>query len=113
MEIQSLTHPSTGRKPLARCFSATTFSATNLLVLLTRMTRPARWIATDIPARLDRLPWSRWHWLVVIGLGVTWLLDGLEVTLAGSLVGMLRSPKSLGLSEAQVGFSSTWSAASR
>jgi MFS family permease len=71
------------------------------------MTRPARWIATDIPARLDRLPWSRWHWLIVVGLGVTWLLDGLEVTLAGSLVGMLRSPKSLGLSESQVGFSAT------
>jgi MFS family permease len=65
------------------------------------------WIDTDIPARLDRLPWSRWHWLIVVGLGITWLLDGLEVTLAGSLVGMLRSPQSLGLSETQVGVSAT------
>jgi MFS family permease len=71
------------------------------------MSQSANWIETDIPARLDRLPWSRWHWLIVIGLGITWLLDGLEVTLAGSLVGMLRSPLSLGLSEAQVGASAT------
>src|SRR5690349_9669141 len=38
-------------------------------------------IVSDVPARLDRLPWSRWHWLVVIALGITWVLDGLEVTL--------------------------------
>src|SRR4029079_18619961 len=44
-------------------------------------------IKTDIPSRLDRLPWSRWHWLVVIALGVTWILDGLEVTLVGSIAG--------------------------
>ena len=42
-------------------------------------------ITTDIPARLDRLPWSAWHWRVVIALGVSWLLDGLEVTVVGSL----------------------------
>ena len=40
-------------------------------------------ITTDIPARLDRLPWSRWHWMVVIGLGTVWILDGLEVTIVG------------------------------
>ncbi len=40
-------------------------------------------ITTDIPARMDRLPWSRWHWMVVIGLGITWILDGLEVTIVG------------------------------
>jgi hypothetical protein len=40
-------------------------------------------IETDIPARLDRLPWTRFHWLLVIALGVTWLLDGLEVTVVG------------------------------
>jgi hypothetical protein len=40
---------------------------------------------SDIPARLDRLPWSRWHWRVVVALGITWILDGLEVTLVGSL----------------------------
>ena len=44
-------------------------------------------VKTDIPARLDRLPWSRWHWLVVIALGITWILDGLEVTLVGSIAG--------------------------
>ena len=40
-------------------------------------------VETDIPARLDRLPWGRFHTLVVVALGVTWILDGLEVTLAG------------------------------
>ena len=44
-------------------------------------------VDTDIPARLDRLPWGRFHVLVVAALGVTWILDGLEVTLAGSLAG--------------------------
>ena len=46
-------------------------------------------IKTDIPARLDRLPWSRWHWLVIVALGITWILDGLEVTLVGSISGVL------------------------
>ena len=46
-------------------------------------------ITTDIPARMDRLPWSRWHWLVVIGLGTVWILDGLEVTIVGSIAGRL------------------------
>ena len=58
---------------------------------------------SDIPARLDRLPWSAWHWRVVIALGVAWVLDGLEVTLAGSLGGVLTQPGTLGLSAAQVG----------
>ena len=58
---------------------------------------------TDIPARLDRLPWSRWHWRVVIALGVAWVLDGLEVTLVGSLGGVLERPDTLGLSAAQIG----------
>jgi hypothetical protein len=44
-------------------------------------------ITTDIPARLDRLPWSRFHWMVVIGLGTVWILDGLEVTIVGNLSG--------------------------
>ena len=42
-------------------------------------------IVTDLPSRLDRLPWGRFHTLVVVALGVTWVLDGLEVTLAGSV----------------------------
>jgi hypothetical protein len=58
-------------------------------------------VKTDIPARLDRLPWSRWHWLVVIALGVTWILDGLEVTLVGSISGALTSKDTLGLTTSQ------------
>jgi MFS family permease len=46
-------------------------------------------IETDIPGRLDRLPWSRFHWLVVIGLGTVWILDGLEVTIVGSIASRL------------------------
>ncbi|MGP1614601.1 MAG: MFS transporter, partial [Pollutimonas bauzanensis] len=59
---------------------------------------------TDIPARLDRLPWSAWHWRVVIALGVAWVLDGLEVTLVGSFGSILERPETLGLSAAQVGW---------
>jgi MFS family permease len=59
---------------------------------------------TDIPARLDRLPWSRWHWRVVIALGVAWVLDGLEVTLVGSIGGVLERPDTLGLGAAQIGW---------
>ncbi|HTU33783.1 MAG TPA: MFS transporter [Candidatus Acidoferrum sp.] len=61
---------------------------------------------TDIPNRLDRLPWSKWHWRVVIGLGVTWILDGLEVTLAGAIGGVLT--KALHMSDTQVGESATF-----
>jgi MFS family permease len=46
-------------------------------------------IETNIPGRLDRLPWSRFHWLVVIGLGTVWILDGLEVTIVGSIASRL------------------------
>jgi MFS family permease len=60
-------------------------------------------LASDIPARLDRLPWSRWHWRVVIALGVAWILDGLEVTLVGSMGGVLERPDTLALTAAQVG----------
>ena len=62
-------------------------------------------INTCIPARLDRLPWSRWHWLVVTALGVTWVLDGLEVTLAGTIGGVLKT--ALRMTDAQVGESAT------
>jgi MFS family permease len=64
-------------------------------------------ITSNVPARLDRLPWSRWHWLVVTALGITWLLDGLEVMLSGSLVGILKNPKALGLTDTQIGISGT------
>jgi MFS family permease len=63
-----------------------------------------RTIETDIPARMDRLPWSRWHWLVVVGLGTVWILDGLEVTIVGSIASRLTEPASgLHLSDSQVG----------
>jgi MFS family permease len=68
----------------------------------------AQCIETNIPGRLDRLPWSRWHLLVVIALGITWLLDGLESNLAGSLAGILKRRDTLGLSDAQLGLSATY-----
>ena len=62
-------------------------------------------ITTDIPPRLDRLPWSRFHWLVVIGLGTVWILDGLEVTIVGSMSAALEPEGTgLGLSSFDVGF---------
>ena len=64
-------------------------------------------IESRVPARLDALPWSSWHWLIVVSLGATWILDGLEVTLAGALGGVLTRPETLGLSDAQVGASAT------
>ncbi len=61
-------------------------------------------ITTDLPARLDRLPWARFHWLVVIGLGTVWILDGLEVTIVGSMSEALKAPDTgLGLSNFDVG----------
>jgi MFS family permease len=65
-------------------------------------------IESYVPARLDRMPWSRWHWLIVVSLGATWILDGLEVTLAGSLGGILTRPETLGLTPTQVGASATF-----
>src|SRR6266550_2804486 len=65
-------------------------------------------IESYVPARLDRLPWSRWHWLIVVSLGATWILDGLEVTLAGSLGGILTRRETLGLTDTQVGASATF-----
>jgi len=58
---------------------------------------------TDIPARLDRLGWSRFHTLLIAALGTSWIIDGLEVTLVGSLAGVLTLPTGLGLSPSQVG----------
>ena len=62
---------------------------------------------TDIPARLDRLPWSGFHWRVIIALGVTWVLDGLEVTLAGALASAIHESRSLGLSATQIGLAAS------
>lgn len=63
--------------------------------------------ATSIPARLDRLPWSAWHWRVVLALGVSWLLDGLEVTVVGSIGPALQRPDTLGLSASEVGWAAS------
>jgi len=68
--------------------------------------RPAV-VATDIPARLDRLPWGRFHTLVVVALGITWVLDGLEVTLAGAVSGALKESPTLAFSNADVGLANS------
>ena len=61
-------------------------------------------ITTDIPARMDRLPWARWHWLIVIGLGTVWILDGLEVTIVGNLSDVLKDGgNGLGLTSSDIG----------
>ena len=60
-------------------------------------------ITTDIPARLDRLPWSRFHMLIVIALGVTWILDGLEVTIVGAIGPVLQETGTLGLTAQEIG----------
>ena len=60
-------------------------------------------VETDIPARLDRLPWGRFHTLVVVALGITWILDGLEVTLAGAVAGALRQSPSLQFTGTDIG----------
>ena len=62
-----------------------------------------RLYSTDIPARLDRLPWTRFHTLLVLALGITWLLDGLEVTLAGSVSGALKDSPALAMSNTEIG----------
>ena len=64
-------------------------------------------IETDVPGRLERLPWSRFHWLVITALGVTWILDGLEVTLAGSVAVALRESPVLRFSATEVGLGSS------
>ena len=60
-------------------------------------------VETDIPARLDALPVGRFHILVIVALGITWILDGLEVTLAGALSGALTQRSGLGLTNSQIG----------
>jgi predicted MFS family arabinose efflux permease len=60
-------------------------------------------ITTDIPARLDRLPWCRFHVLIVFALRITWILDGLEVTIVGSIGPVLQNAATLALSTQQVG----------
>ncbi len=64
-------------------------------------------VETDIPARLDRLPWGRFHTLVVAALGITWILDGLEVTLAGTVAGALKASPVLQFSNTDVGLAAS------
>jgi MFS family permease len=60
-------------------------------------------VTTKVPARLDRLPWSRWHWMIVIGLGTVWVLDGLEVTIVGNVSGAISGPGSgLHITQSQI-----------
>jgi MFS family permease len=68
---------------------------------------PQTSVITDIPQRMDRLPWSRWHWLVVTALGITWLLDGLEVSIVASLGPMLTHATTLNLRESEVGLTAS------
>ena len=64
-------------------------------------------IETDVPCRLDRLPWTRFHTLVVVALGITWVLDGLEVTIAGSIAGALEESPVLHFTAAEVGLAAS------
>ncbi len=72
-----------------------------------RAASTAREFDTDIPSRMDRLPWSSFHWLIVVALGITWVLDGLEVTLVGSLSGAITGDKHIGISDAEIGFAAS------
>src|ERR1041384_2139496 len=62
---------------------------------------------TLIPARIDRLPWSRFHTRMVVALGVAWILDGLEITVASAVADTLTKPETLGLSSTAVGLLAT------
>jgi MFS family permease len=64
-------------------------------------------LETDIPARLDRLPWTAFHWLLITALGVTWILDGLEVTVVAAVGNALLKPGTLGLTAAEIGAAQT------
>jgi MFS family permease len=63
------------------------------------------YVDSDVADRLDNLRWSKWHVRVVLALGITWVLDGLEVTMVGAIGSVLQEPETLGLSATQVGFS--------
>ncbi len=61
-------------------------------------------VETTVPSRLDRLPWSRWHWTVLLGLGAVWILDGLEVTIVGAVGSTLtKSGSGISITTAQIG----------
>src|SRR5918912_1987300 len=62
-----------------------------------------RTVRSLVPARMDRLPWSRFHWRVIIGLGAAWILDGLEIQIVNTAGTVLTDHKTLSLSSADVG----------
>lgn len=64
-------------------------------------------VVTSVPNRLDRLPWGQFHWLVVVALGITWILDGIEVTLSGTIAGALRESPVLRFTAADVGIANS------
>jgi MFS family permease len=68
---------------------------------------PGAFVTTNIPQRMDRLPWARWHWRVVGALGITWLLDGLEVSIVASLGPTLTHPDTLRLTQSEVGLTAS------
>ena len=71
------------------------------------MPDPASIYETNVPERLDRLPWARFHWLVIFALGIAWVLDGLEVTIVGSLSGALSESPVLHLTGSQIGLAAS------
>ena len=72
--------------------------------MATESVAEGRIIATKIPARLDRLPWARWHWMVLIGLGTVWILDGLEVTIVGTISSrLIEDGSGVKITEGQIG----------
>jgi hypothetical protein len=74
----------------------------------TELGATGRTVETMIPKRLDRLLWSRWHTFVVVGLGITWILDGFEVTLVGAIASVLTKPQTLHLTTHQASSAGTW-----
>jgi MFS family permease len=65
------------------------------------------WVATDVPSRLDALAWSGWHSRMVLALGITWILDGLEASLVANVAPTLRNPETLGLSATEIGIANS------
>jgi MFS family permease len=72
-----------------------------------RDTPRGEWVTTDVPGRLDALAWSRWHQRMVLALGITWTLDGLEASLVANVAPTLRHPDTLGLSATEIGIANS------
>ena len=72
-----------------------------------RDTPRGAWVSTDVPTRLDALAWSSWHQRMVLALGITWILDGLEASLVANVAPTLRHPDTLGLSATEIGIANS------